>query len=128
MKVNEQLRNEIYMLKRQPHSTNSPNLQMPAAISAQFFAPTRNHTLASKYQTLDYVPKSDCSVQGQDFDKQLTGLQVKKQALEDRYSKLMYKGAKTVEQRKLKTQLEVEIEKTERDINALKKTKRLAQA
>eukprot|EP00826_Nyctotherus_ovalis_P012779 TRINITY_DN13404_c0_g2_i2.p2 TRINITY_DN13404_c0_g2~~TRINITY_DN13404_c0_g2_i2.p2 ORF type:complete len:177 (+),score=46.37 TRINITY_DN13404_c0_g2_i2:671-1201(+) len=128
LKVNEQLRNEIYMLKKQSHSTNSPNIHIAAASSAQLFAPTRNHTLASKYQTLDYIPRSDYSVQGQDYEKQLSGLQVKKQALEDRYNKLMYKGAKTVEQRKLKTQLEVDIEKVERDINALKKTKRLAQA
>ena len=121
LKVNEQLRNEIYTLKKQTPRIKEYSLESLKS-NVEVRPISRNYALEKKYQTIDYMPQRE----EYDYDKQLMNLQMNKRTIEDSYNKLMGKGPKTIEQRKLKGKLEADLEGIERDINELKKARRLA--
>ena len=135
MKINEQLRMEVYRLKSQIPIRNGNDLYEKYTLQESLhkelgtITNTRNYDIQKKYQTLDYSPKRDEILNSkqsdanktQIFEKEIESLRAKKKELENEYKKLLNKGAKTTAQKKLKSKLEVDIEAISNEISAIHK-------
>lgn len=135
MKMNEQLHNEMNLLKDNisyPYENHTPN----SKYIPQYETFKSRNTQVREYKTLDYskpyisenqspqIQKDQMLTMGNkklEKEAETQRLQIELKRMETEYEKLVNKGVKTTAQKKLKTDLEIQIAEISQEITNLRK-------